>query len=261
MAHRTLARTSFHQLKILEPTVFDKVDWEMVHLTLHDVPRMFQQWACKQVMGIAGTMEWDKSVFRKCPSCMQQCNTCAHVLFCEHAGRVATLYHTVDLLESWLEEAGTEPDLLDCIAEYAYSRGGRTMVEICNGLGEPFQRMARDQDEISWRRFMEGMICTKMRHIQNEYHSREGMSTTSERWAKGVILKLLEATHGQWIYRNVQIHDNVAGTRATLRKEEIQWDIEEQMKMGTTGLLQEDQWMMEVNLGNMENSSGEREEY
>jgi hypothetical protein len=188
LAHRTLARTSFHQLKILEPTAFDKVDWEMVHLTLHDVPRMFQQWACKHVMGIAGTMEWDKSVFRKCPSCMQQWDTCTHVLFCEHA--VATLHHTVDLLESWLEEAGTEPNLLDCIAEYAYSRGGRTMVEICNELGEPFQRMAWNQDEIGWRRFMEGMICTKMCHIQNEYHSREGMSTTSERWAKGVIFKL-----------------------------------------------------------------------
>ncbi len=63
------------------------------------------------------------------------------------------------------------------------------------------------------------------------------------------------------MYRNVQIHDNVAGMRATLRKEKIQWDIEEQMEMGTTGLLKEDQWMMKVNLEDMENSSGEREEY
>ncbi len=57
LAHRTLAKTSFHQLRILDHTVFDKVDWEMVYQTLHEVPRMFQQWACKQVMGIAGTME------------------------------------------------------------------------------------------------------------------------------------------------------------------------------------------------------------
>jgi hypothetical protein len=137
----------------------------------------------------------------------------------------------VDLLESWLEEASTEPDLLDCIAEYAYSRGGRTAMEICNGQGEPFQRMARDQDEIGWRRFMEGMICTKVCNIQSEYHSWEGTSTNPERWAKGVVLKLLEATHGQWIYRNLQIHDSVAGMRATLRTEEIQRDIEEQMEM------------------------------
>jgi hypothetical protein len=148
LAHCTLAKTSFHKIKILNPTAFDKVDWEMVYQTLHKVPRMFQQWVCKQVMGIAGTMEWDKSVTQKCPSCMQHRDTCAHVLFCEHAGRVATMHHTVDLLEGWLEESGTEPDLLDCIAEYTYSRGGRTMVEICSGLREPFQWMARDQNEI-----------------------------------------------------------------------------------------------------------------
>ena len=135
------------------------------------------------------------------------------------------------------------------------------MTQICTGLGESYQLMARDQDRIGWRRFMEGMICTRMRHIQGEYTRSEGIVMTPERWAKGVILKLLEATHGQWIYRNVQIHDDVAGTRATLRKEEILRKIEEQMELGATGLLEEDQWMMEVNLGDMENSSGEAEEY
>ncbi len=63
-----------------------------------------------------------------------------------------------------------------------------------------------------------------MRQIQQEYHRREGTAVNPERWAKGVIRKLLEATHGQWIYWNVQIHDDVAGTRATLKKEEIQKD-------------------------------------
>jgi len=261
LTHRTLARRSFDQLKILDTAAFDRVDWEMIYETLREVPRLFQQWACKQVMGIAGTMEWDKTVVRKCPSCLECQDTCAHVLFCEHAGRVATLHHTVDLLESWMQAVDTEPDLLDCIAEYAYCRGGRTMTQICTGLGESYQLMARDQDRIGWRRFMEGMICTRMRHIQGEYTRSEGIVMTPERWAKGVILKLLEATHGQWIYRNVQIHDDVAGTRATLRKEEILRKIEEQMELGATGLLEEDQWMMEVNLGDMENSSGEAEEY
>jgi hypothetical protein len=107
LAHPHLARTRFHQLNILAPPEFDKVDWEMVYKTLHEVPQMFQQWACKQVMGIAGTMEWFKSVVCKCLSCMQLRDTCAHVLSCDHAGWVKTLHHTIDLLESWLEEAGT----------------------------------------------------------------------------------------------------------------------------------------------------------
>jgi hypothetical protein len=148
LAHRCLARNHFYQLGILDPDVFNYVDWEMVHGTLHEVLRLFQQWACKQVMGIAGTMEWDKTTVRKCPICLQARNTCAHVLHCDHSGRVETLRHTIDLIEAWMEEVDIEPDLLDCIAEYAWARGGRTMEDICTGLGDDFQRMARDQDAI-----------------------------------------------------------------------------------------------------------------
>ena len=105
------------------------------------------------------------------------------------------------------------------------------------------------------------MVCSRMRKIQSLYHFQEGTRITPERWAKGLILKLLEATHGQWLYRNVQIHNSVAGTQATLRKEAIQQEIEEQMEMGTNGLLDEDLWLMEVNLGDLETTSGELEEY
>jgi hypothetical protein len=57
-----MAREHYHSLKILYNQEFDLVDWEMVYETLREVPWLFQLWACKQVMGIAGTTEWDKSV-------------------------------------------------------------------------------------------------------------------------------------------------------------------------------------------------------
>ena len=96
---------------------------------------------------------------------------------------------------------------------------------------------------------------------QTTYSAIDGSNVSSEQWTTGVVVKLLEATHGQWLYRNVQIHDSVAGTQATLRKEEIQREIEEQMEMGSDGLLDEDLWMMEVNLRDLETTSGEQEEY
>jgi hypothetical protein len=193
LAHQTLARQKFHQMHILDAHVFNLVEWEMTHKTLYDVPKLFQQWACKQVMGIAGTMEWDNTEHKKCPSCMQVHNTCANVLFCNHAGHVETLKHTFDLLEEWLGKGDTDLDLLDCIAEYAYGQGGQTMADICHGLGDNIQQMARDQDAISWRQFMEGIICTCMRRIQSLYHFREGTRLSPKRWAQGLILKLLEA--------------------------------------------------------------------
>jgi hypothetical protein len=206
-------------------------------------------------------MEWDKGERKKCPSCMQAHDTCAHVLFCDHAGRVKTLKHAIDLMEEWLCKGDTNPNLSDCIAEYTYGRGGCTMVEICHGLGDHFQKVARDQDTIGWRRLMEGMICKRMREIQSLYHFREGTLLSPKQWAQGLILKLLKATHGQWIYRNIQIHDLVAGTQAPLPKEAIQREIEGQMELGMAGLLKEDHWMMEVNLGDMESNLGEQEEY
>ena len=41
------------------------------------------------------------------------------------------------------------------------------MEEICieNGYNERYKAMARAQDSIGWRRFMEGMICKEIRAI------------------------------------------------------------------------------------------------
>ncbi len=56
-------------------------------------------------------------------------------------------------------------------------------------------------------------------------------------------------------------HNINCGTQATAQKVIIQREIEELMEMGGDGLLEEDQWMLKVNLGDLENTSGEREEY
>jgi hypothetical protein len=50
---RQLAGTRFYEASILNGHQFDLVDWEMVHMALRRIPRMFQIWACKQVMDIA----------------------------------------------------------------------------------------------------------------------------------------------------------------------------------------------------------------
>jgi len=52
---KQLARSRFYTANILYGHQFDLVDWEMVHEALNRVPRMFQIWACKQVMNIAPT--------------------------------------------------------------------------------------------------------------------------------------------------------------------------------------------------------------
>ena len=55
-AGRQIARSFFQQTSRMFTDAFDKVDWPHVHRTLDkEVPRLFQVWACKQVMNIAAT--------------------------------------------------------------------------------------------------------------------------------------------------------------------------------------------------------------
>ncbi len=88
---------------------------------------------------------------------------------------------------------------------------------------------------------MEGMVCQRLREIQARYTSIEGSCVMPEQSATGVVIKLLEATYGQWLYRCVQVHHRVQDTLATQWKEELQREIEDQQEQGFDGLLEEDQ--------------------
>ena len=77
---------------------------------------------------------------------------------------------------------------------------------------------------------MEGMISKEMLVIQKEYldlWGSRGTPTTPTSWAKGLIVRLIEITHGQCLYRNVHVHGTVTGFHAMRRKEELQKEIED----------------------------------
>jgi hypothetical protein len=160
-------------------------------------------------------------------------------------------------LDHWLDEEDTDPELRMCITEYALGRGNSTMHDICieNDLDETFLSMAREQDLIGWRRFMEGMICSGMRRIQANFAEVVVSNLTITRWASGFITKLLEATHGQWLYRCVQTHDSVSSTLVTMRKEQLQIEIERQNDMDRGGLGKRRSVSREVNLEDLESTS------
>jgi hypothetical protein len=164
-------------------------------------------------------------------------------------------------LEDWLEEVGTDETLGYCIVEYARRRRGMSMAKICWGKEEQYRRMAIDQDDIGWRRFMEGMISKRMRGIQELYHKIEGSLISPENWTTGLVIKLLEITHGQWLYQCVQVQDGLTGTKATQQKEELKQEIERQQEMGAENLREEDQYLCEIDLRDLKSSSREKQHY
>ena len=75
------------------------------------------------------------------------------------------------------------------------------------------------------------------------------------------MIRLLEVTHGQWVYRNIQVHDEVCGTLRTREKEQLQADIEEQMELGFEGFVGMDRSLAGVSLEDLETSTGDQQEY
>jgi len=266
-AGRQIARSFFHQTSRMFTDAFDEVDWPQVHRTLNEeVPRLFQVWACKQVMNIAAT---NKNLSRrhrdgrcdKCPCCTIHVETASHVLLCPEAGRVEAFQLGTTALEQWLDEADTDPDLTDSIVKYVQRRGAITMEEAIIDAPPRFRHMALSQDKIGWRRFLEGMISTEITFIQRQHIAVNGSRMSLDKWCTGLITRLLEITHGQWLYRNYIVHDPVSGIIATARKEELLVEIERQRELGDAGLLEEDKYLAEVNLEELSTSSGERHHY
>ena len=135
------------------------------------------------------------------------------------------------------------------------------MVEMTQGWGEQFQALASLQDKIGWRRFMEGMISKEISMLQKTYVTMSGSDLSMDEWSRGLVIKLLETTHGQWLYRNVQVHDTIMGVDATRRKEELQTLIEDQLELGGEGLEEDDKYLLEINVDDLSTTSGEIQTY
>ena len=170
-----MAWSFFHKTKRMSPDAFDKVDWPHVHPTLHEkVSRLFQVWACKQVMNIAATNKNLRS-WRHCDGCSDKCPCCTihvetakHVLLCLEVARVEAFQLCMTALEWWLDEADTDLDLMDSIVEYVWQQRTVTMEEAISDTPPRFWHMALSQDTIGWRRFLEGMITTEITNIQRQ---------------------------------------------------------------------------------------------
>jgi hypothetical protein len=124
-----------------------------------------------------------------------------------------------------------------------------------------FQALGHLQVIIGWRRFLEGMISKEIVALQQQFHAVNGSQMTLDRWSSGLIAQLLEITHGQWLYQNFIVHNPASGTIATAKKEELLLEIEHQWDLGDAGLLEEDKYLAEFNLGDMETTSGEHQHY
>jgi hypothetical protein len=265
-AHKKEAQQVFHSQKILTAEAFEEVAWPDVFHTLHDVPKMFQIFACKQVFSVSATFHFmnkrDESISPMCPSCSVCRETAGHILSCGEEGRVEALNKLSDRMTSWMIDSGVERDLIFLVIKFIRGRGALEMEDICreHNLPSEYFEFARSQDKIGWRRFLEGMISKRIINLLGRRgENEEGLEV--RKWMQQCITHLLEITHGLWIYRNVAVHDELSGFYAVQGRERLQRELEMQMERGDDDLCEEDKWLLEVNLSDLNESSGTKEAY
>ena len=76
--------------------------------------------------------------------------------------------------------------------------------------GARLYELGQSVDRIGWRRFMEGMVSTEIVTLQSEFVALGNCSLTLDGWVNGLVVRLPEITHGQWLYRNVQVQDTMS---------------------------------------------------
>jgi hypothetical protein len=120
-AHHHLAQGYYCNHKLLSLEQFNVVDWKSIHRTLHKLPRLFQLWAAKQVLGVVGMMKilsHQDSRSPLCPSCNECNEMCRHISRCPEVGCAALFAQLTHRIEAWLDTNCTHPDLKLLILQY-----------------------------------------------------------------------------------------------------------------------------------------------
>jgi len=84
-----------------------------------------------------------------------------------------------------------------CIVEYLATRGGNGFANLDNFVPS-LRHVAADQDSIGWYNFMEGKTAKAMRLHQDAYYQREESRRKANRWAAGLVQRIVKMTHSQW---------------------------------------------------------------
>jgi hypothetical protein len=120
-AHLQLAHKYYSDHKLLSFKQFDLVDWKSIHRALHGLPRLFQLWASKHVLGIAGTMKFLAYQDKRsplCPSCLECKVRCRHIARCAEEGCAIAFSQSTQKINWWIEANHTHPDLLIILLNY-----------------------------------------------------------------------------------------------------------------------------------------------
>ena len=194
---------------------FDTTDWKTLDRVLTSKPMTYRVWLAKQTVGVCATR---RNVARyqgvdddRCPNCLVGPERSTHLNLCLEEGRSLLFREAVTELEDWMgKNERTEAELRYFLAKFLHFRGERSMCSL-GQMSVAVREIAEDIDQIGWIDILHGRIPISLRHFQQGYCASINSRMNGADWAKAFVTKLLEISHGQWLYRNFSLHNKVKG--------------------------------------------------
>ena len=145
--------------------------WELLDATLDRKPDGYKIWLSKQHTGFCGT-RLQVSYYQGlqgmqvwCPNCGCK-ETTAHLCLCPCEDRTRLFIESTEELQDWLQYDKIERELAYWLPKYILMRGTKNMAEMGH-MSPHMERLAKSQDVIGWKNFMEGRISRWFYCIQN----------------------------------------------------------------------------------------------
>ena len=124
-------------------------------------------------------------------------------------------------------------------------RGAKNMAEL-GCMSPQMSQLAKSQDIIGWKNFMEGRISRHFFDMQNEYLTTGNHRINAEQWSRQLISKILHITHSQWIFRNFTLHDKQKGWLRRKELHDIMVKIDQLRETDIDGIPESSRFLLEM---------------
>lgn len=244
---------------------FDSIDWETLEAVLSSKPSSFGIWLAKQTVGVCATRS---NMARnlgltddRCPNCLVGPERSTHLNRCLDDGRSLLFAGSVEELNEWLaKNQKTDAELRYWLIKFLQFRGERSMSSL-GTMSPSVEAIAKDMDLIGWTDLLHGRIPVSLRKFQQNYCASIGSRMNGSDWARAFVLKLLDISHGQWMYRNFSLHNKCRGHLKLTHQAEVLTEIAILSESRPEDIPPESRFLLEVETVNLDGQTLARQEY